>query len=349
MPNPATFTRPPAKATALSSALPFRVSGDDAGLPERIKILSWGVNHGRTTGAKILVDDKAALLVPKYHHALALDKVQLDYEHQSHRGHPNYLADPRPVPGHGEIEIVPGEGVFLSAIQYTPNGQEHASNYADVSAVVHLDAEGRLLYVSSVALTQCGDVAGMAFADHVAALSARFTLTAQPLSTTTTTKQNTTMDPNYRDLLIELLGLTADESGEVSNESIVAAMSAKKTAAAPAAPAPAKTEEALSAKPGADIIALNARLDDRDRQDIIRDASAAGKVIPLSNDTINTLAPAALRELVDKLPGNVVPLSADGKTKTEKPAEQTVALSADQATAAKALGLTAEQYLKHNA
>jgi phage I-like protein len=329
--------------------VPFRANAQDAGLPGRVKLLSWGENLGRTTGAKIVVDDKAATLVPRYHHALALDKVLLDYEHQSHPGHPNFLPDPRPVPGHGEIEIVPGEGVFLSGLQYTPSGQEHAANYADVSAVVHLDNEHRLLYVSSVALTQCGDVAGMAFADHVAALSARFTLSAQ---TTSPIQKHTPMDqPDYRQLLIDSLGLKPDQSGEVSNESILAAIDKSKTAEAAEV---AAGTAALGAKPTVpsnvtDIAALNARFDDRDRQDIIREAGVAGKVIPLSNETIKTLAPAALRELVDKLPAGTVALSTDAtKTGKELPAARAVALSAEQAVAAKALGLTDEQYLKYN-
>jgi phage I-like protein len=333
-------TLAPAPATALSRAVAFRASGAQAGLPERVKILDWGVNEGRTTGARILVDDQSAALVPQYHAALGLDKVLLDYEHQSHAGHPNFKPDPRAVPGHGTLEIVPGEGVFLSAISYTPDGQAHAANYADVSAVAHLDAQGRLLYVSSVALTQYGDVAGLPFAEHVAALAARHATTLPPEPPPQPQNKKPTMDaPNYRELLIAALGVKPDDKGEITDEAIAAAAAAKaekeKTGPDDATPpADATTVEALSA-----------RLDRLERERLIRDATAAGKVIPLSAATLATMAPATVAELLEKLPANSVPLST---TRTpEKPdATRAVALSAEQATAAAALGLSPEDYAK---
>jgi len=335
---PATrFTPPPAAAaTALSTALPFRVGGAEVELPQRIKILAWGQNDGRTTGAKIIVDDQSALMLPRYQVALGLDKVVLDFEHQSHDGHPNFLPDPRDVPGHGEIEIVPGEGVFLSAVSYTPAGQKHAANYADVSAVAHLDDAGRLLYVSSVALTQHGDVAGMEFAEHVAALSA-IKVTPPP---TDPQPQHHMDKPDYRQLLIAQLGLKPDDSGEVSDEAIAAAV-AKGASAALSAPA----AQATPASQGETVETLSAKFDQDKRDRLIRDASKDGKVIPLSSTSINSMRPEVLSELIDKLPGNVVAMSTT-QTGKEKPATQTVALSAEQSTAAKALGLTAEEYLK---
>ncbi len=325
-------------AVAMSGALPFRRGGAESGLPQRIKILSWGENLGRTTGARVVVGDKSVEMVPVYHAALGMDTVLLDYEHQSFPDHPNFKPDPRDVPGHGQIEIVPGDGVYLSGITYTPSGQAHAANYQDVSAVAHLDDEGNLLYVSSVALTQYGDVAGLPFAEHVAALCARH---GKPLSTTTTKKMDT---PNYREMLIKVLGLKPDETGEVLDESIATALAAKTETPC------ASEEAALSAQPEniVSIAALNARFDERDRQDIVKEATAAGKVIPLSNAALSRMSPADLREMVDKLPAGTVPLSTGGAGK-EKPAAQTVALSAEQATAAKALGLTQEQYLKAKA
>jgi len=157
---------------ALSLALPFRRGAAATGLPQRIKILGWGENIGRTTGARILVDDKVARTLSANQELVAIERVPMDYEHQSHKDHPNYLPDPRLSPGAGSIEVVPGEGVYLSAISYTANGEQHADSYQDVSAVVHLDGEGRPLWVSSVALTQTGDVSGMEFSEAVAALSA---------------------------------------------------------------------------------------------------------------------------------------------------------------------------------
>lgn len=334
-------TLAPAPATALSRAVAFRASGAQAGLPERVKILDWGINEGRTTGARILVDDQSAALVPQYHAALGLDKVLLDYEHQSHPGHPNFKPDPRPVPGHGTLEIVPGEGVFLSAIAYTPDGQAHAANYADVSAVAHLDAAGRLLYVSSVALTQYGDVAGLPFAEHVAALAARHATTLPPEPKPQPQNKKPPMDaPNYRDVAIELLGVKPDDNGQITDEAIAAALAAK-AEKEKQKPADSTTTPAEPAG----VEALSARLDRLERDRLIREATAAGKVIPLSAATLATMAPATVAELLEGLPAKVVPLST---TRTpEKPdATRAVALSAAQATAAAALGLSPEEFAK---
>lgn len=319
----------PQSSIAMSGALPFRCCGAEAGLPQRIKVLSWGENLGRTTGARVIVGDKSVESVPAYHAALGMDTVLLDYEHQSFPDHPNYKPDPRDVPGHGQIEIVPGDGVYLSGVTYTPSGQAHAANYADVSAVAHLDEEGNLLYVSSVALTQYGDVAGLPFAEHVAALSARH---GKPLSTTTPTDKK--MDtPNYREMLIKVLGLKPGDSGEVLDEAIAAALAAKPETP----PAKEEPENVVS------MSALNARFDERDRQDIVKEATAAGKAIPLSNAALSRMTPADLREMVEKLPAGAVALTTAGAGK-ELPAAKAVALTTSQKAVAKQLGLTEEKY-----
>jgi len=331
---------PLAPSTALSSAVAFRATGEEVGLPSRIKIFSWGTNEGRTTGATINVGDKTVDMLPKYHAALGLDTVLLDYEHQSYKPHPNYKPDPRAVPGHGKIEVVPGEGVFLSALTYTPDGQAHAANYADVSAVAHLDDDGNLLYVSSVALTQYGDVAGLPFADHVAALSA---ITGTPQTTTPDLPQTTMTTPDYKAILAEILGVKPDPQGVILDETLADAVIKHQSKTAATSAAPSDTPAG-----GVTVEALSARFDAAERDRLVSDASREGKVIPLSNEAIHRMDPGDLKELISKLPSNVVPMSTTTIAK-EQPAARAVALSAEQAAAAKSLGLTEEEYLKGKA
>ena len=327
-------TLPEADKAVLSVALPFRRGGDAAGLPQRVKILSWGENIGRTTGARILVDAAVAASLSANQELVACDLVPMDYEHQSVKGHPNYQPDPRFSPGAGRIEVVPGEGVFLSAIDYTGNGEELADSYQDVSAVVHLDKQCRPLWISSVALTQRGDVAGMEFSEAVAALSARQpSLPTHPAKPTMTPTDETT----FRSLLLKFLKLADD----ATDEEIIAAASGDQ----PAKPDDMKPDStaALSAVESR-LAALETRHTDRDRQDLVDRATRDGKVVPLSAALIAQTPVAVLSAMIDGLPAGEVPLKTSEKK--EVPADKVVALSADEAAAAKALGLSDADFLK---
>lgn len=139
---------------------------DPANLPARIKIADWGLNEVRQsdgTTRAIFVNETTAAVLARMQHARGFDKVTLDYEHQSHRGSPTFKPDPRHDAGHGTIEVVPGEGVFYCAVDYTATGKEFAANYTDVSGVFWTNAKGEVLYVSSVALCQNGAIAGKEF------------------------------------------------------------------------------------------------------------------------------------------------------------------------------------------
>lgn len=330
-------SHPLAAKAVLSAALPFRRGGAAADLPQRVKLLGWGENIGRTTGARILVDDAAVASLAANQELVAIERVPMDYEHQSVKGHPNYQADPRFSPGAGTIEVVAGEGVYLSAIDYSANGEQHAESYQDVSAVVHLDKAGRPLWISSVALTQTGDVAGMEFAEAVAVLSARqAALSSQikPTMNNDTTADETT----FRGLLMKFLKLADD----ATDEDIIAAAS-KTVESAPkeeADPVKADSTAALSAR----IVALENRSASRERQDLVARATREGKVIPLSAELMEQTPLAVLSAIVAGLAPGEVPLAIQGRK--EVPAAKVAALSADEKGAAARLGLTEEEYLK---
>jgi phage I-like protein len=307
----------------LSVALPFRRGAAAAGLPQRVKILGWGENIGRTTGARILVDEAVVATLAANQELVACDSVPLDYEHQSEPTHPNYIPDPRLSPGAGKIEVVAGEGVYLSAITYTANGEQYADSYQDVSAVVRLDKAGRPLWISSVALTQRGDLAGMELAEAIAALSAQI-------------NPKTMTDPNatFRPILIKLLKLPDN----ASDEDIIAA--GEKSSPEPTDLMPSEETAAMSAR----LDALEATHATQTRQALVDQASREGKVIPLSAEIIATTPVAVLSAMVAGLPANVVPMQTT--TGKELPSEKTAVLSADEKGAAKRLGLSEAEYLK---
>ena len=336
-------------------AQPLRVSGSAAELPERVLILKWGENLGRTTEARIIVDESTVETLSANQELVACDRVPMDYEHQSVPGHPNYKADPRLSPGSGQIEVVTGEGVYLSAITYTGNGQEMADSYQDVSAVVHLSKDGHPLWISSVALTQCGDVAGLEFSQSIAALSARHSTIPK-----STTMKNTAVPPaaaaatgpaadaaNYRAIICNLLGLTPD----CSEEDLVAAVTeeAGEGEVEPTTPAALSAATKLrKALPAGDSVALAARMDAFEKRELVNTATAAGKVIPLTAEEIAATPVAILSAMISKLPAGEVPLEVSAGAR-EATGSKIVALSADEAKAAKALGLTDDEYRKGKA
>lgn len=336
--NAASATPLPTAASAvLSVAAPFRRGGAEVGLPQRVRILKWGENVGRTTGARILVDEVVAATLTANQELVAIERVPMDYEHQSVKDHPNFQPDPRHSPGAGTIEVVVGEGVFLSAIDYSPSGLEHAPGYQDVSGVIHLDADARPVWISSVALTQTGDVAGMEFSEAMAVLSAR---SAAPTTLTLSTPAMTPDD--YRPLLLKILKLKED----ATDEELVAA--AEQESQEPPEPddkmkPPAATETAALSALNTRLELLESRAADHERAALVARASREGKVIPLSAELISATSVAVLTALVDGLPAGAVPLDP---THRKVATTETAVLNADESHAAKQLGLTPEQFLK---
>jgi len=345
----------------LSPAVSLRISGADAegvstrGLPDRIKILSWGENVGRTTGARLVVGKETLKVLSGNQKSTAHEDVELDYEHQSVKGHPNYKEDPRHAAGHGVIEVIDGDGIYLSGIDYTPNGLEHAASYKDVSGVIHTDKNDNVILVRSVALTQHGDISGMEFSDHVAALCASCAAMTPPTQHTPPTTTTKTMEDDkksdYRALLVALLGLTPGEGNEeVTDEDISAAAEAAGTIK----PASEKEDKpvSMSATPPepsndseSSITALNARFDKMERNRLVDKAGALGKFIPLTTEQISETPLTVLSALIDGLPAEDVPTqSTIGAT---QPAKRAAALSADEKNICATLGISHEDYVKN--
>ena len=337
-----------AKAVVLSTALPYQ-RGADAELPQRVRILAWGENIGRTTKAKIKVGERTQACLSANQTATASERVPLDYEHQSVPGHPNFKPDPRAVAGFGVIELVPGDGVYLSAIEYTPNGQEFACNYPDVSAEAYLDKDGNLLFVRSVALTQYGAVAGMEFTEAVAACAClgrpAALSSSHPQHHTTMADDNTDPKaPVYRDALIKMLQLQPEDGqDDVSDEQIATAL---------AAMAEAADNDGQEADANADPVAppgmgeqatLSARLDNLERRNLIQAAMAAGKIIPFKKETLAKLPMVTLSAMLDELPAGQVPVGPSSRREIAD--ARPVALNAEQKAVAAALGIPEKDFL----
>ena len=133
-----------------------------AELPTRLKVLDWGVS--RTAKGQVLLGAKAVEIEARQK-AAGFERVAIDFEHNTVPSSPEFqrTTEPRPVAGYGTLRLVPGEGLYLESITWTPQGQAHARNFEDLSPALVLDAGGEVTFVHSVALTRAGAVEGLTF------------------------------------------------------------------------------------------------------------------------------------------------------------------------------------------
>jgi phage I-like protein len=132
-------------------------------LPSRLKLLSWGRNE--STKGPVIVGDKTAQVLPAIQPQLGFGKVALDFEHNTVPGTEAHKesVEPRPVAAYGVPKVVPGDGLYLEDIEWTPRGRTEALNFADLSPAVKQDADGQVVFIHSAALTRNGSVHELSF------------------------------------------------------------------------------------------------------------------------------------------------------------------------------------------
>lgn len=131
------------------------------GLPRRLKLLDWGVNQ--TVFGPVIVNETTAALLPMNQKKLGFDTIALDYEHNTVKGTPEFerTREPREIAANGVPLVVPGEGLFFDALEYTPSGKQNHLNYIDLSPTPKLSEKGEVVFLHSVALCRQGAVEGL--------------------------------------------------------------------------------------------------------------------------------------------------------------------------------------------
>lgn len=129
-----------------------------AELPDRIKILEWGANE--SDRGTFTVDAKSAEALKAQIEGEAWAKLVIDFDHQSEEGSGSFKESPRHHAGYGDLEVVEGDGVYLTGIEWTEAGKAYALDYKDVSPSVAVDKEKRIVGVTSVALVPNGALKG---------------------------------------------------------------------------------------------------------------------------------------------------------------------------------------------
>lgn len=280
-------------------------------LPDRIRVLNWGENPN-VKGVTAKLGDKTLATFSANQRARGFDRVALDYEHNTVPGSEAFKSssEPRKVAGYGVPLLIPGDGLFLDLMTYTPSGMENAAEFIDVSGAVKLDDEtGEVVFMHSAALCRQGAVEGLSL------FSVDIADPEMPPPAPT----------NWKAFIASMTGLGEDASDEdlkaAFQKHIADAIAEATRAMSEKIGALEQTTATLSTTPpvpgelttlSATVQSLTGRLDTfaveldrRDRADLCRQAASEGKVIPLSADQIAGTPIATLRDMVTKLPVTV--------------------------------------------
>ena len=137
--------------------------GASGKLPARLKVLGWGESN--SVKGPVRLNEASIASLPQRQREMGFEKIALDFEHNTVPGSLEYerTREPRSVAAYGVPRVVAGEGLFLEALEWTPEGEKAALNYADLSPAVQFDEEGNVVFVHSAALTRNGAVEGLSF------------------------------------------------------------------------------------------------------------------------------------------------------------------------------------------
>lgn len=351
---------------------PLRISNGALqvkGFPRRLKLLNWGVNQ--TVYGPVIVNETTAALLPMNQRKAGFDTVALDYEHNTVPGTPEFerTKEPREIAANGVPLVVPGEGLFLDGLEYTPSGKDHHLNYIDLSPTPKLSKAGEVVFLHSVALCRHGAVEDLHY----------FTV---PLSV----EDGVSTNPNKENRMNELMSFlkkvfrlpdTATEDDVLKAFQAEVAMAGADGKTVPMSVHVKALQEALKplvalvAEDGklttlsSDLTGLKSRIGDVDvsgkiatfasdldgvRKDLAcYQARLEGKVIPLSAEEIKTTPLATLQGIIAKTeptvpvgqltPLNVKPPDVSGTGLTDQDRKIAASLGFTDDEVAKANGL----------
>lgn len=314
----------------------FKASGK---LPDRLRILEWGANPN-ANGSPVLVDELSASVIPTVQHKRGYDRVALDWEHNTVPGTPAHkeTKEPRSVAAYGDVRVIPGDGIWLENLTYTPDGVMGAANKHDVSPAIERDAAGRCTFVHSAALCTNGAIYGLEFyAVSINPQQEEQTMSA-PWIQYLIDKKIIATEADLGPLMEKCLGeATAATEGMAAATAKLGELVPKVEALAAAKPAEGVKPEAMATLVTR-LDALSAEMVKRDKAELLAGALREGKVVALSASAVDALSVADLKAHVEAL-AVTVPLEARTAANTKPPATAPAAVSDLQKTIALNCGL----------
>lgn len=315
----------------------FRAAGvehgaEDAALPSRLLVAPLGEHDARERGKIIVSAETLNGLAARQAAVKIGPRVALDFEHNTVPGTPAFSAEsePRRIAAWGVLKAVPGAGIYLENLEWTPAGIEafKGRSYQDISPAVFRREDGTVLAVHSVGLVRHGEIEGLTL--EAAAAPRPLAPFFAALSAYESPSSPESMKPTPA--LIALLGALGVQLTEDADEAALAAafeaaakaidkMKADMADAMSAAAAKKTEPEGMSAlrdqltQISAQVTTLTAERDTLKRERLVDQAKAEGKVIPLSAEQIAVTPLSVLETLVAAAKPGEVPL---GKQQTGK-------------------------------
>lgn len=135
-------------------------------LPGRLKVLAWGDND--SIEGVYRAGDKTASILAENQRKTGFERVAIDFAHCSVTGsemNKELLKQGQPplIFGYGRVNPIPGDGIYLEDIAWTPLGVQHAKNFEDISPALKNDENREVTLIHSIALTPNGKVTGLQF------------------------------------------------------------------------------------------------------------------------------------------------------------------------------------------
>ena len=278
----------------------------DRPLPARFLVLPWG--EFETRYGRLRVNETTLKVLAANQKAAKREHVHVDFSHNTVPGTKYFAGEPAHLAARrAGVEVVPGEGIYLSAVEWTPEAEKHKHDYPEVSAAPVTLEDGTVVYLDSVAICRHAEVEGMVLplsADTAAALSQ-----TSPNSKLQTPNSKPKDPMDYKKLLLQILALPES----ASDDEITKAAEDKATGEEAGAAAGGKSEKGAKAEKAdavktlsASVTSLAQQVESLERGRIVDAAVAAGKIIPLHADELPL---DKFRRLVDGLPANQVPLA----------------------------------------
>ena len=326
-------------------------------LPSRLLICPWGT-HDTGKGVVTCNATTAGLLLRNQAATKRL-KVALDFQHNSVETSKTYTGEPLKVAAYGALELVEGEGIYLSALEWTPEGKDHAANghYPDISPALKLNDQREVIWVHSAGLVRQGEIDGLELFDAGDTINAVLNMGLD------TGMMNWTASRELLNIFLATVGMEIPDNATYDETKSLAARGAKKLEAGMATPE-AKAAAAATDNPDTntdtdtEITTMNAdeinqlktrleraeqRADKADKDAIQAKAIAAGKVIPLSAEDIAGFSVEQFSAICDRLPAGQVRMESrgDGQVKSET---LTFAANTELAATLSRMGITQEEF-----
>lgn len=326
-------------------------------LPSRLLICPWGT-HDTGKGVVTCNATTAGLLLRNQAATKRL-KVALDFQHNSVETSKTYTGEPLKVAAYGALELVEGEGIYLSAVEWTPEGKEHAANghYPDISPALKLNDQREVIWVHSAGLVRQGEIDGLELFDAGDTINAVLNMGLD------TGMMNWTASRELLNIFLATVGMEIPDNATYDETKSLAARGAKKLEAGMATPE-AKAAAAATDNPDTntdtdtEITTMNAdeinqlktrleraeqRADKADKDAIQAKAIAAGKVIPLNAEDIAGFSVEQFSAICEGLPAGQVRMESrgDGQVKSET---LTFAANTELAATLSRMGITQEEF-----